>query len=75
MSRCSTFHPQRGSSIASSSVIRASSMALPPSGKAEPLAAQPVEIEPPDLMRRPCPSRGRLVLVVEDEALLALDLR
>src|SRR3954452_8880579 len=33
-SRCSTFHAHRGSSIVSSWAIRASSMASPPSGKA-----------------------------------------
>src|SRR4051812_7023227 len=44
-SRCSTFHSQRGSSIDASSVIRASSTASPPSGKAEPLARQAAETE------------------------------
>jgi hypothetical protein len=44
-SRCSTFHAQRGSSIDASSVIRASSTASPPPGKAEPLARQAAETE------------------------------
>src|SRR3954454_17427009 len=44
-SRCSTFHSHRGSSIVSSWAIRASSMASPPSGKADPLAGQVAELE------------------------------
>src|SRR3954469_9911426 len=44
-SRCSTFHSHRGSSIVSSWAIRASSMASPVSGKADPLAGQVAELE------------------------------
>src|SRR3954466_10755180 len=44
-SRASTFHSHRGSSIVSSWAIRASSMASPPSGKADPLAGQVAELE------------------------------
>src|SRR4051794_31200226 len=53
-SRCSTFHPQRGSSIDANSVIRASSMAFPSLGKGRALARQRAGIEPADLVRSPC---------------------
>src|SRR3954467_8933886 len=52
-SRCSTFHPQRGSSIDANSVIRASSMAFPSLGKGRALARQRAGIEPADLVRSP----------------------
>src|SRR3954453_1960262 len=55
-SRCSTFHAQRGSSMVSNAVIRASSMASPSVGKGRALAGQPARIEAPDFMRSPSPS-------------------
>ena len=43
-----------GGSIDANSAMRASSMASPSVGKGRALAGQPAEVEPPDLMRRPC---------------------
>jgi hypothetical protein len=54
VSRCSTFPPQRGPSMTSDSVLRASSMAFPSVGKGRALVDQASKIEPPDLRRRPC---------------------
>src|SRR4051794_41244999 len=59
-SRCSTFHAHRGSSIVSSWAIRASSMASPPSGKADPLAGQVAELESLISCVTPGPDGGEL---------------
>src|SRR4051794_5110585 len=59
-SRCSTFHAQRGSSMVSNAVIRASSMASPSVGKGRALAGQPARIEAPDFMRSPWPGTATL---------------
>src|SRR5688500_13974681 len=50
ISLCSTFQSQRGSSIGANSLISASSMAVP----SVDLSLQIADIDPPDLMRRPC---------------------
>src|SRR3954449_623705 len=52
-SRCSTFHPQRGSSIAASSLIRASSMGLSSVGKGRAFSRSGRRDWGPDLVRHP----------------------
>src|SRR3954447_21870439 len=69
--RCSTFHPQRGSSIDANSVIRASSMAFPSLGKGRALARQRAGIEPADLVRSPCTLHG----VLHDSAFYQLGVK
>src|SRR3954453_17165228 len=69
-SRCSTFHAHRGSSIVSSWAIRASSMASPPSGKADPLAGQVAELE--SLISCVTPDLSRLTEAEKDALILAL---